>query len=329
MIRRLFSSVTGLARRWAYRRQGRDHPPLTLHRRRIYILPTRFGMGLALLVMAMILAAMNYANSMGFALSFTLAGLGVVCMHHAHRGLNRLVVRPGKTGRGFAGERQHLEVQLENPAPIARRDILLTDESGNILDFTDLFPHGHARLQLPCTPERRGSVRIQRFGLATAYPMGLFRAWCWLDMPLEGLAWPKPLASPMQRAPDPEAESGKRQQSGTEDFSQLRDYAKGDPTRRIAWRHYLARGELIVKEFASPAGESPVWLDWDHSGGGDQESRLARLCHWVLQAEAATGPWGLRLPDETIGPGRGEHQTRRALDALARFGEDGGGAGHD
>jgi len=329
MIRKLFSSVSRLARHWAYRRQGRDQPPLTLHRRRIYILPTRFGLGLAVLVMAMILAAMNYANSMGFALSFTLAGLGVVCMHHTHRGLNRLVVRPGKAGRGFAGEPQYLAVQLDNPAPIPRRDILLTDERGRILDFTDLAPHGQARLALPVTPERRGPVQVRRFGLATAYPMGLFRAWCWLDMPLEGLAWPKPQSAPMQRAQDPEAETGKRSQSGTEDFAQLRDYAKGDPTRRIAWRHYLARGELIVKEFASPAGESPVWLDWQQSGGGDLESRLARLCHWVLQAEAEAGPWGLRLPDETIGPGRGQHQTRQALDALARFGLSGETASHD
>lgn len=310
-----------LLRRWAYRRQGPDRSPLTLHRRRIYILPTRTGLSLAIAVFAIILASMNYANSMGFFLGFILAGLGVVAMHHTHRGLNRLVVKAGPPGRGFVGEDQPLSVQLENPDQVLRRDIELTDPEGKRRDHTDLPPGSRATLQLPVRPRRRGPFRVRRFGLATTYPFGLFRAWCWLDMPVEGLAWPRPEASPVRRAADDRGEDGRRQRSGTEDFSQLRGYRAGDPVRRIAWRHYLSRGELVLKEFAGPSGESPLWFDWDSSGPGDTETRLGRLAHWLLQAESEQRPWGLRLPGTTAGPGQGAAQQRQALDALARFGD--------
>jgi len=325
MIRRLSQAISGLARHWAYRRQGRDQAPLTLHRRRIYILPTRAGMGLAIVVLAMGLAAMNYANSMGFALSFTLAGLGIVCMHHAHRGLNRLVVQPGRAGRGFVGEPQSLTVRLDNPDGIARHDIMLTDERGNIRDFIDLPAGGHGFLKLDLTPEKRGPVAVKRFGLATAYPMGLFRAWVWLDLPLEGLAWPRPLSSQRQAASDPDQADGTLDEVGTEDFSGLRPYHRGDPTRRIAWRHYINRGDLLIKEFSSPSGDSPVWYDWARSGQGDTEARLSRLCHWLLEAEANREVWGLKLEGKTIGPGRGHRQLEQALDALAQFQIERGG----
>lgn len=314
-------SLTGLARRWAFRRQGRDQAPLTLHRRRIYILPTRAGLGLALIIAAIVLASMNYSNSMGFFLGFGLGGLALVTMHHTHRGLNGLIVRPGRPGRGFPGEAHLLEIVLENPAPVPRRDIQLTALNGDRLDHGDVRPHESTRLTLSVTPSRRGPYRCRRFGLATSYPFGLFRAWCWIDLPLEGLAWPRPQSAPEQRARDDEGADSRRQEKGTEDFDQLRGYLPGDPVRRIAWRHYITRGELVLKEFADAVGESPVWFAWERSGPGDAEQRLARLAGWLLDAEETGRSWGLRLPGFETGPGRGDRQRREAMDALARFGD--------
>jgi uncharacterized protein (DUF58 family) len=312
-----------LARRWAYRRQGPDSSPVQLHRRRIYILPTRAGLGLSVVIVATVLASMNYANSMGFALGFILAGLALVCMHHCHRQLTGLVLRSGRPGRGFAGEPQQLSVQIESQDRVPRLDLLLTDESGQALAVGNLPAMGRLELGLPKSPARRGPFRVRRFGIESRYPLGLFRAWCWLDLPLEGLAWPRPIAADIERADDPDDDNGRREQAGTEDFARLRDYVGGDPVGRMLWRHYLSHGELIVKEFSSPAGESAVWFDWENSGADDTESRLGRIAHWILQAEADDKRWGLRIADQEIGPGQGRQQTRQALDALALFRQEG------
>ena len=44
-------------RAWAARRHGPDTLPLTIQLRRIYILPTRHGLALAVLILAMLLAS--------------------------------------------------------------------------------------------------------------------------------------------------------------------------------------------------------------------------------------------------------------------------------
>ena len=58
--------------RWIRKRQGPDTLPLTLSRRRLYILPTRAGLGFGILLLLMLIAGLNYANSTALFLTFLL-----------------------------------------------------------------------------------------------------------------------------------------------------------------------------------------------------------------------------------------------------------------
>jgi hypothetical protein len=73
--------------RWIRKRQGPDCLPLTLSRRRLYILPTRAGVGFGLLLVLMLVAGLNYANSIALFLTFLLAGFTLVTLHQCHRNL--------------------------------------------------------------------------------------------------------------------------------------------------------------------------------------------------------------------------------------------------
>jgi uncharacterized protein (DUF58 family) len=121
---------------------------------------------------------------------------------------------------------------------------------------------------------------------------------------------PEPAARSDQQ---PGAERGR----GGEDFRGLRGYQPGDPLRHLSWRA-LARGqELQTKEFGG-SGLSEVWLDWDDTCGLHVETRLSRLCRWVLDADAAGQVFGLRLPGMVIEPAAGASHRRRCLEALAQ-----------
>jgi hypothetical protein len=102
-IERLKARAARRAQAWARRRQGSDALPLTLDRRRIYILPTRFGVLYAFALFAMLLASMNYNNSLGFGLTFLLGSLALVAMLHCHRNLSGLVVEGVTAGDSFEG----------------------------------------------------------------------------------------------------------------------------------------------------------------------------------------------------------------------------------
>ena len=65
-------------------------PPLTLQARRIYILPTAPGVAAAALLFVMLLAGMNYNNSLALLLCFMLCGVALVSMHECHRMLSGL-----------------------------------------------------------------------------------------------------------------------------------------------------------------------------------------------------------------------------------------------
>ena len=72
---------------WMRRRQGTDRLPATLERRRLYILPTRAGLAFAALLFLMLLAGLNYANSLALFLTFLLTGFALVVMQQCHRNL--------------------------------------------------------------------------------------------------------------------------------------------------------------------------------------------------------------------------------------------------
>src|SRR5512147_3227913 len=113
------------AANWARRRQGEDSHTVALARRRVYILPTRFGAVFSVMVFAMLLGSLNYGASLGFTLTFLLAGLGLVVMHHCHNNLLGTRVRFLGAAPVFAGERAEFRVALGNDARLPRFDVEL------------------------------------------------------------------------------------------------------------------------------------------------------------------------------------------------------------
>ena len=54
--------------------------PVRFDRRRVYVLPTRFGMFYAALLMAMLLGALNYNNNPALLLGLLLGGAGLASL---------------------------------------------------------------------------------------------------------------------------------------------------------------------------------------------------------------------------------------------------------
>ena len=311
------SRLAAFARDWARRRQGPDGETVTLHRRRIYILPTALGVGYAVSLFGMLLASMNYNNNMGFALTFLLAGLGLVTMHWCHQNLSGVVIRGVRLQPAFAGRNARLELVLENNAENPRHDLEASCGEGRSACI-DLPPQRNGELHIELPARRRGRLRAHRINIDTSFPFGFFRAWAWLHPRCEGVVYPAPAEhAPKPPAGGPEdAEGSWDERSGEDDFAGLREFRDGDSPRRIAWKA-AARGDTLpVKQFAgSPRGSA--WLDWDSLPGLDDESRLSVLCRWVLDAHAGGEAYGLRIPGVEIPPGIGPAHRHRCLAALA------------
>ncbi|HEU4653095.1 MAG TPA: DUF58 domain-containing protein [Steroidobacteraceae bacterium] len=309
-------------KRWARRRYGTDPDPSTISTRRIYILPTKLGVAFALMLFAMFIGAMNYANNLALGLSFLLGGLGLTAMHHCHRNLAGVRVRSAGTEPVFAGESAVFRIALENSATLARPELELRNE------YTRTTPQridatSRVVMNLTRPADQRGWVQLEQFEVATEHPFGLFRAWTYLNMDLRCIVYPRP--APRGRMPPPfETDTGGAQDSmrGDEEFAGLRAFHAGDSPRRIAWKAYARDESLQVKLFAGTAVTSHRF-DWDGLQGLDTEARLAQLCRWIEDAYAAGRAFGLRLPGTEIPENIGPAHRQRCLTALALFDLDG------
>lgn len=308
-------------RQWLFR-FGRDEQlPIVLTQRRIFIVPTGAGLLFAVVLFVMLLGAINYDLSLGHALVFLLAGLGVVAMVHTFRNLIGLRLMPGRVDPVFAGDLARFPLTIENTRPHARRSLTLAfkDEASATIDVP-------GQAQATATPSsrttRRGHHDPGRITLVTRYPLGLFRAWSYPHPPFSCLVYPKPIETPLPLASASVQTGHDHGERGQEDFSGLRQYQPNDSPRHIAWKAVardIDHRPLLIKQFAGGTSVD-LWLDLDLTpADATLETRLSILTGWVLAAEAAHVRYGLRLPGREIEPDQGDKHRNSCLEALALY----------
>ncbi|WP_374487811.1 DUF58 domain-containing protein [Zoogloea sp.] len=313
--------------RWLFRVHKPEPAPLRLGQRRIFVLPTGFGLAFGLSLVVMLLASINYAISLGYALTFLVAGVGWVSIHHAFRNLVNLEVSPGKVEPVFAGDMAHFHVLLHNASPRHRWQLRLAPSqrrqplSPDTLAAFDIPPGTHAQVRVDVPTQARGWHALPRLHLETRYPLGLIRAWSLFQPQLRCLVYPQPEAEAPPLPLGLDEHPGQHGHShGQDDFAGLRSYQQTDSPRHVAWKAVARGGPWMTKQFIGQ-GSQAVWLDWATLPHGlNPEARLARLCRWVLDAESQHLSFGLRLPGLELPLGQGPEHTRRCLSALATFG---------
>ncbi|MBU6249037.1 MAG: DUF58 domain-containing protein [Xanthomonadaceae bacterium] len=297
----------------ALTRYRRAEPlPIELHRRRIYIVPTGFGLGFGVLLLVMLVGALNYTNNAALLLTCLLGAASMTSMLLTFRALDGLTLASVRAGEALAG--QPLELHLSFTAERARESIRV-DVTGQSEAF-HLDAGGEADLAFRLATARRGWLALPRMRVWSTWPLGLFRAWSWIYPEQSALVWPQPEAEgpPPQR---PDSEAAERQLHRGEDLAALRDYRAGDPPRHVAWKASARHEGLLVKDFEQPRAHEEWRLDWRELGALDHEARIARLARWIGEAHAQRRRYGLWLPSQEIAVDSGSDHYARCMSALA------------
>lgn len=309
-------------RRWLFRVSGPEPAPIRLGQRRIFVLPTRFGLAVACMLGVMLLTAINYTLSLGFALTFLLGSVGWIGIHHAFRNLVELGIEPGRCDGVFCGSPARFGIVLRNLTLRPRSGLRLGLNGMRIrADHFDIAALDSTVQEVEVPTTRRGWLRLPRLTLETHHPLGLIRAWSVFQPDCQCLVYPQPeqAAPPLPCSDDPRPGSS-AQGRGQDDFTGLRHHQAADSPRHVAWKQVARGGPWRTKEFDG-AGTRIVWLDWQRLPGKlDTEARLARLTRWVLEADSAAMHYGLRLPATEIRPAHGPAHRHACLTALALFG---------
>ncbi|MBE9548973.1 MAG: DUF58 domain-containing protein [Proteobacteria bacterium] len=300
------------------RRRGPLKPPLQLGYRQIFIIPSRFGAGFAVLLLVMTVAGLNYNNNLALILSYLLLAIFLSVSNLGYRNLRGLNISPAISKPVFAGNFAEFNIPVSSHQG---QRFALECWQEECCDQLTAKPGRPASLLIRKKTEKRGRLSLGPWKLQSAWPFGFYRVWSWIVPDDTCLVYPAPVENP---PPLPWSGSSvglsSLAQAGDDELHGLRDYQAGDPLNRIAWRSSARADRLITRE-SEQQQSGEIILDWDYLPVAGTELRLSILCAWVLEAEKQKLNWSMRLPGESLTKGSGRGHQQRALSLLALYDE--------
>jgi uncharacterized protein (DUF58 family) len=306
------------------------NPP---QRQRVYIFLTRYGLIFSFNLLVMLLGAVNYNNSLAYALTFLLGGLFMVSMLHTYSNLRGLIINASPADPVFAGQQAcfpllldnrlgpfRLAIDLQTKPKVKKR--LKRKSVTTAMISVNIAKHSLQAAQFHLDTHKRGYLVPGRIKITSTWPLGLFRAWSYMHIDHRCIVYPRPEGStslPQQTMLDEEEQAGNG--SGTEDFIGFRQYRAGDSMRAVDWKAYARERGLLSKRF-SGKGSRKILIDWQHSSHLDGvEQRLSQLCLWIIEAEKQGVQYALALSGVSdFDFANGESHKHRCLHALATYG---------
>jgi uncharacterized protein (DUF58 family) len=293
-------------------------PRITLSQRNVFIFPTKTGFAFGGLIGLLILGAINYQASLVYGVAFLLGSLFLVTILYTFRNLSGMTLELTGARSGFVGEDVEFSIRVIRPEGRRREGIQLGWPDG-IMQWAEFGEQETDTVKLYVRARARGHMDPGRLLVETYFPLGLLRAWTWVDLNAKALVYPKPIFGEF-----PPAVTGRRDEGqlvdplGSDDFNDIKAYQAGDPVRHIIWRSYARSDEVVVKQYASYV-EPRLWLTLE-SVGGDLEEKVSRLTGLALKANRLDREFGLELPGQKIPPARGEAHLEQILKELALYG---------
>lgn len=288
--------------------------PVRITRNRIYILPTGFGLFVAVMLTTMLVGGLNYNNNPALLLVFLVAGVAHNSLVHAHLILSGISMKTIHAEPVFAGQPLRLKLRFDASGARERPGLhLLAGEAH--ADF-ELHADEEAEITLDIVTHRRGWLELPRMRLSTLRPLGLARSWTWMRPDIRLLVYPalEPSAPPLPEALG-DGDSPRSRAYG-EQPHHLREYRPGDMPRQIAWKASARADRLLVREYESAVARD-ITLDWQVIGALPYEDKIRRLARWVVEAERSGSRYALLLPTQRIPAGRGAEHRHVCLRALA------------
>ncbi len=293
--------------------------------------PTRAGWNFFAITFGVGFAALNTGNNLLYlilALMLSFLVLSGVLSESALRGIR---VRRRLPREFQAGAASRVILEIENrqqrvPAfAVVIEDWVHAQGAVGRVFCLRLGPMARVTRSYRCRPERRGELNFLKFQVSTRFPFGLFSKSLELDAAQNALVYPAIQTLPT--LPRARERHRRRQLDDGKIISRtdgavatgLRDYAPGDPARRIHWRASLRRGALQVRQLESEqSAEHEVRLRTaGRNAEVDFESHVVGAASQVAACLAAGRRVSLRTDRLHFEPDSGAGHRARLLGFLA------------
>lgn len=293
---------------------------VTLHRRNIFILPSKFGVVFLVLNILLFILGVNYQNNLVIILSSFCFSLFVTTMLFCYQNMAGLLIKPVLRQEYTAGQLVSVECHLSSEQDKHAIDLCYQRQP---LQSVPLVGK-QTNVALTLHEKKRGVHQLPRLIVVSHYPLGIFRAWSNLEFEQRLIVFPESLPYAEQLSAIEQSDGAydsKRTTSG-DSFSGLEPYREGESLKRVAWKQ-LAQGKgMLTKQFEQTLGE-PQWLDIADIDGQNIELKLSYLAYLVNHFSSLSQPFGLLLGAQKLAIGHGNQHRLDALTMLATYGING------
>ncbi len=297
--------------------QNRRLPPVKqvrLTQRQVFIFLSREGGLYALMMLAIFIAGINYANNLVLGLCFFLGSVLVVVLHHTFNNLSGLLLEAIDASDSEAGAYTHYRIRMTPKGrQIACQIKLEWDDQVHILPVLDRATLMTVQLKTPT----RGKFLPPRLKISTVYPLGILRAWTYVRFSEPAWVSPLPIEGILngQRTLSNDDDESVLRVAGQDEFDDLRTFIEGESLAHVSWAH-LARGQgTLTKRFSDPCGREQL-LDYN-AMHGSHELRLSQLAYWVKRLTEEQVSFELKVRHQSLPVGQGLLHQKAALRLLA------------
>lgn len=303
-----------------------------LHRRNIFILPSKFGGAFGVLNLLLFVLGVNYQNNLVIILSSFCFSLFMTTMLLCYQNMAGILIRPITRDEFVAGQLMNIECHLScaktnhsktkhtktNHTKI-KHGLIVNYRHEPISEVSSLPQQ--KTISVTLTQRARGVNRLPRLIIASVYPLGLFKAWANLEFEQDVTVFPEsiPYLEKLTAIEQSDGAHSSRRTVSGDSFSGLAPYREGESLKRVAWKQVAQGKGLLTKQFEQTLGE-PQWLDINDINAINIEKRLSHLAHLVNYFSGQNQPFGLRLGQSTLPVGQGNSHRHAALTLLAHYG---------
>ncbi len=303
-----------LLQRWLNKRlPAANH--ITLNHHSIFILPTFQGLLWVIMVLLLYLFGTNYQNNLIIGLGILMLGLFVTSILLCYRNLAGIDLSARPIGEVYQGNTLGIAIGLS--ARQTSYHLQLSYHNKQSVTLAQLTTDSQD-VYVPFNAVRRGFIEPPRLTLVSAFPLGLCRAWTYVNLANPLWVFAAPIASTLLSAQfTPDNQTGKgAPQTGADEFIGLKNYVVGDALNRVAWKQWAQKNTMQVKQFHQPQG-LPQWLILPEVYGAARELAISQLTFKVNELIAQGISVGLALPRQRLPPDDSEAHRLRCLQALA------------
>ncbi len=304
---------------WIALRNPASTDQILLHNRRLYILPTRFGYLYAIMQFVLLLAAINYQNSMTYVLTFLLTALGIISLWQTHKNLLGLTIQLKTPRPVYQQETLNLEFIISHSNQSNRYAIGI-QYMNEAPVYSRLKPAQSKTVSLSLPALKRGLYKPAGLVIFTRYPTGLFHAWSWLKFDIPIWIYPKPVYNVKLKHSNTDEQHNKStiDTADGDDFAGLREYRQGESLKHISWKAYAQGRGMLTKTFQGHASHG-LWINWQDMSAISQEGKLSQIAALVIQTNQEGSKYGLKLPGITIDQATGTAHLTNCLQQISTY----------